>query len=299
MGSNGAQIAALAFAIIGTILAYMATVNERWAKSDVSGQVMESIKYTMGLWSTCQEATTGHNTCDTFDSLLLGAEPHLIASRFFCVLACVLGFISIFLFLNGMSCSTISKNPNGKKKMRLTSGIMIVIAGALLAISGIFMGVYIVRHYQDTYAIGLNYNNQRGPNQGGYSSASFFGRRRRDADDADDALNSKLSEIHETKLDAFLAACELAIKCDCDGDVECEAAMKKNVKAFQRGQAMVFGMGTFLAIIGGVLQLLSGGIMISQGCGNNEDEYEDSEYPNSGYNQGAPIVQGGNKTNYL
>jgi hypothetical protein len=39
--------------------------------------------------------------------------------------------------------------------------------------------------------------------------------------------------------------------------------------------------------------------MISQGCGNNEDEYEDSEYPNSGYNQGAPIVQGGNKTNYL
>jgi hypothetical protein len=145
-----------------------------------------------------------------------------------------------------MSCSTISKNPNGKKKMRLTSGIMIVIAGALLAISGIFMGVYIVRHYQDTYAIGLNYNNQRGPNQGGYSSASFFGRRRRDADDADDALNSKLSEIHETKLDAFLAACELAIKCDCDGDVECEAAMKKNVKAFQRGQAMVFGMGTFL-----------------------------------------------------
>jgi len=161
------------------------------------------------------------------------------------------------------------------------------------------MGVYIVRHYQDTYAIGLNYNNQRGPNQGGYSSASFFGRRRRDADDADDALNSKLSEIHETKLDAFLAACELAIKCDCDGDVECEAAMKKNVKAFQRGQAMVFGMGTFLAIIGGVLQMLSGGIMISQGCGGNEDEYEDSEYPNSGYNQGAPIVQGGNKTNYL
>jgi hypothetical protein len=77
MASDGAQIAALAFAIIGTIISCLATVNERWAKSDVSGQVMESIKYTMGLWSTCQEATTGHNTCDTFDSLLLGAEPHL------------------------------------------------------------------------------------------------------------------------------------------------------------------------------------------------------------------------------
>jgi uncharacterized membrane protein len=302
MASDGAQIAALAFAIIGTIISCLATVNERWAKSDVSGQVMESIKYTMGLWSTCQEATTGHNTCDTFDSLLLGAEPHLIASRFFCVLSIVLGTVAIFLFLNGMSCSTISKNPTSKKKMRLTSGIMIVIGGALLAISGIFMGVYIVRHYQDTYAIGINYNNYNGQNNnGGYSSASFFGRRRRDADDLDgDAPVA--AGLHETKLDAFLEACEMSAKpCNasmCDGNVECEAAVTKNVKAFQRGQAMVFGMGTFLAIIGGCLMLLSGGLMISQGCGGDEDIYEDSEYPNSGYNQGAPIVQG-QKSNYL
>ena len=55
-------------------------------------------------------------------------------------------------------------------------------------------------------------------------------------------------------------------------------------------QKMVFGVGTFMAWIAGVIQMIGGGIMLAQSCGNEEEEYDgyDSQY--GGYQQG--IVKG-------
>ena len=51
-------------------------------------------------------------------------------------------------------------------------------------------------------------------------------------------------------------------------------------------QKMVFGIGTFMAWIAGVIQMICGGIMLAQSCGNEEEEYDgyDSQY--GGYQQG-------------
>ena len=55
-------------------------------------------------------------------------------------------------------------------------------------------------------------------------------------------------------------------------------------------QKMVFGVGTFMAWIAGVIQMIGGGIMLAQSCGNEEAEYDgyDSQY--GGYQQG--VVKG-------
>ena len=55
-------------------------------------------------------------------------------------------------------------------------------------------------------------------------------------------------------------------------------------------EKMVFGVGTFMAWIAGVIQMIGGGIMLAQSCGNEDAEYDgyDSQY--GGYQQG--IVKG-------
>ena len=64
----------------------------------------------------------------------------------------------------------------------------------------------------------------------------------------------------------------------------------KQNRALPTNQKMVFGVGTFMAWIAGVIQMIGGGIMLAQSCGNEEEEYDgyDSQY--GGYQQG--IVKG-------
>ena len=68
------QFAALGLGLLGSILAYFATVEKDWAHSDVSGNVIESQKTTIGLWQQCLQMTTGLDSCDHYDNLLLGAD---------------------------------------------------------------------------------------------------------------------------------------------------------------------------------------------------------------------------------
>ena len=60
----------------------------------------------------------------------------------------------------------------------------------------------------------------------------------------------------------------------------------KQNRALPTNQKMVFGVGTFMAWIAGVIQMIGGGIMLAQSCGNEEEEYDgyDSQY--GGYQQG-------------
>ena len=75
-------------------------------------------------------------------------------------------------------------------------------------------------------------------------------------------------------------------------------------RALPTNQKMLFGVGTFVAWIAGVIQMIGGGIMLAQSCGNEEEEYDgyDSQY--GGYQQGivkgnTGSTQGGAGRNYV
>jgi len=311
MASNGIQIAALILAIIGTIMAYFATINHEWAKNDVSGTVIESLKTSVGLWARCTEVSTGHNTCDHYDNLLLGSVPILVVARLFCILSLLAGTIGSVIFLTGMSCTNLGSTPAAKKKMRLTSGIMECLGGILILIAGIFMGVYIVRHYWDQNA----YFRQPAQGYQAYSqpnSAGFFGRKRREIDDYEDAYASEVpttsqERMEEEALNSYIEFLKEHphFEPNCEGNAKCEAAVAKKIRVLPTNQKMVFGIGTFMAWVAGVIQMIGGGIMLSQSCGSDEEhEYDgyDSQY--GGYQQGivkgnTGSTQGGAGRNYV
>ena len=68
------QFVALGIGLLGSILAFFATISPRWTVSDVSGNVIENHKTTIGLWKQCQELGVGLTSCDSYDNLLLGAD---------------------------------------------------------------------------------------------------------------------------------------------------------------------------------------------------------------------------------
>jgi len=270
------QFVALGLGLLGSIIAYFATVNDDWAHSDVSGQVIESQKTTIGLWKQCLQVSTGLDSCDSYDNLLLGADAAEIVARFFCCFAVLFGFVSVALFLMGMTCSHLGQSAGSKKKLRCTAGILMVIGGLLILVSGGFMGYDVKQHY-DHFTM-RNFN--------GYNGMGNNFRGRREAPDM-------------TAVNDYLDGCQSPwVKCDvefCQGDAECEAAFdaatngsKKGTRQFRTTQALVFGIGIFMAWIAGVIQIASGAIMMTQGCGGGDDEEDyQSDY---GYNQGNNIV---------
>ena len=155
------------------------------------------------------------------------------------------------------------------------------------------MGIYIVRHYWDQSA----YFRQPAQGYQAYSSpntASFFGRKRRDTDDYEDVYADETG-AEKAEADALTSYIEFLkehpyFEPNCEGNAKCEAAVSKQIRVLPTNQKMVFGVGTFMAWIAGVIQMIGGGIMLAQSCGNEEEEYDgyDSQY--GGYQQG--IVKG-------
>jgi len=214
-----------------------------------------------------------------------------------------------------MSCTNLGSAPDAKRKMRCTSGIMLCIGGLVIVISGIFMGVYITRHYWDQSA----YFRQPAQGYQAYTgsqpnSAGFFGRKRRDIDDYEDNYESEVpkttqEKADEAKLNAYIQFLKEHphFEANCEGNAKCQKAVEKQIRVLPANQTMVFGVGTFLAMIAGVVQLIGGGIMLSQGCGGGDEdaaEYDgyDSQY--GGYQQGivkgnTGSTQGGAGRNYV
>jgi len=258
------QFAALGLGLLGSILAYFATVEKDWAHSDVSGNVIESQKTTIGLWQQCLQMTTGLDSCDHYDNLLLGADTAEIVARFFCCFAVLFGFLAVGLFLMGMTCSQLGQSAGSKKKLRVTACGLIIVGGVLIAVSGSFMAYDVKAHFDHFTMRGQGYQ------------VGGFGRGRRAAD-----------------LDAYLDDCTSNpwVKCDCNGNADCEAQlgrMSKGTRQFRTTQALVFGIGIFLAWLAGLLQIVSGALMACSACSGDEDQDYQSDY--GGYNAGNNIV---------
>ena len=164
------------------------------------------------------------------------------------------------------------------------------------------MGIYIVRHYWDQSA----YFRQLAP--GSFFDPVVFGRKRRDTADYEYvyADETGAEKAEDDALDSYIKFLKEHphFEPNCEGNAECEAAVSKQIRVLPTNQKMVFGVGTFMAWIAGVIQMIGGGIMLAQSCGNDEEEYDgyDSQY--GGYQQGivkgnTGSTQGGAGRNYV
>lgn len=271
------QLGAVGLLAIGTLIAAIATLSNEWAQSDVKGEVLETIRRSWGLWMKCQHVSAGLNTCDHYDRLILGSPTELILSRAFMLIGVLLGTVGIVVMLAGADCATVVKNPRQKKKIRCVGGIMGLSAGALILITGCLIAVIITKDFHhNQYMVSMQ--------QGG----SSWGRRRRAADDgeivpaSDDYINSLHDEIPKEN--------ELFNE---DG-----SPVKHKGERFSSmrndGQRMVFGVGVFLALGSGIMILIAGGLMLSQGCGGTT--YEEENDFNDGYSQGQNTYPAAQKT---
>lgn len=290
MGSSGLQLGAVALLFIGTLLAIIATFNNSWARSDVSGNVMESLRNSWGLWMRCQHTGVGLNTCDHYDKVILGNPIELILSRGFMIVGIVCGFSSIIAMLAGAECATIISDPQSKKKTRCIAGVLGLTGGALILVTGILISVIITKDYHHAnYMVTVQ--------QGGFNN--FRGRRAEGADNKELDL-VPLSDNKELQKELLANIPECA-------DEDCtKVAPKKNARFANTGRsggggnAMVFGMGVIMAWAAGLIMLVAGGLMLSQGCGGS-DRYDDDYNPGYQTTQSNqyPTKNSGRNNEYL
>lgn len=251
-------------------------MSNEWAKSDVQGNVIETMRTTWGLWMRCQQMSAGLNTCDHYDRLILGSPVELILSRTFMLLGVLAGVLAIAVGLAGADCATVIKEPSKKKKTRCVAAIIGLSGGALILITGILIAIIIVKDFHHkNYVVTME--------QGG------FGRGRRAGD------NVAVTEEDLAKLAEGLTS---VTGCDENGQ-NCELTPQKGERfgssyRNQGGDQMVFGAGVMLAWASGILMLIAGGLMLSQGCGGTT--YEEEHGYNDGYSQGQNTYQQQPKT---
>lgn len=257
------QLGAIGLMILGSIIATIATLSNDWAKSDVSKEVLESVRRSWGLWMRCQHVAAGLNTCDHYDRLILGSPIELILSRAFMLMGVICGAISIALGLAGADCATVIKQPSKKKKTRCVSGIIGCVGGGLILVTGILIAIIIVNDFhQQNYYVTMQ--------QGG------LGRGRRAG--GDDLAPIDADYVAEITGSIQRANCDEAGNCTPGKGERFGSNMRND------GQTMVFGSGVMLAWGAGIMMLIAGGLMLSQGCGGTT--YEEEHQYNDGYSQG-------------
>jgi claudin len=106
-------------------------VSNSWAKSDVSGNVLESLVRTWGLWKRCQYVSAGINSCDTYDRFILGSPWELTLGRIFVIFGLILGVVGFSGILVGADCATLQAAP-AKKTTRKIAAITTTVAGTLI-----------------------------------------------------------------------------------------------------------------------------------------------------------------------
>lgn len=244
-----------ALSFVGLVLACWACLSPKWGVENTEGNIIEKQLHTWGLWARCVYMGTGLSSCDHYDSLLLNSELELVFARLFVIVGILGGLIGMVMSLIGARCSTIygsgragSSAESGKKKMRLWAGILSLVSGALILIAGIFLTVVIVKQFHAS-----NYSLQI--NQGRFGRAA--------------ELQAGESASLESAVD----------------DVDTEGVKQKESRFGRNngigGQSAVsyeLGQGIFLAWGAGVLFLLVGALTVSTACGDDDDEYDDSNY---------------------
>nr|CAB96129.1 putative claudin [Halocynthia roretzi] len=163
------QVFGFLLTVLGWLLSIVTCSISSWKRSDVKGEVIESITRTTGLWIRCTQQATGHWTCDNYDSYFLGLPVPLQGARATTLLSLLLGFFGILLAIFGLSCTTIAaENARLKARMVVASGMLHVAGGVSLGTGVCWFAATVLQDYQ-------NPGNQVSAGRYVYGEALFVG----------------------------------------------------------------------------------------------------------------------------
>jgi hypothetical protein len=209
-------------------------VSNRWAIEDQGRDRLQQMtsRHSWGLWARCDNNVDGSFICDHYEDLILGSARELVGARAGMLIGAALSLICLCMAPISVDCAT-ALSGNGRKKLRLTIGSMLLISGLMQLLVAIMIFVVIGKHYHE---------------QNVYYYQVQPGRYGRDI------------EMMPPNMKAVRV-----------GGVG--GSLKDTMD--QDGKTMTFGPGSYLAAGSGLFTLISGIIMLAQGCGRTEDEDDD------------------------
>ncbi|KAI3373206.1 hypothetical protein L3Q82_006523 [Scortum barcoo] len=132
MVSSGRQILGLALAVIGFLGSITTCALPTWkVKALISANTGTVAVIWEGLWMNCVMYNTGQRTCKVYDSLL-DLPQDLLASRALIIFAIIAGVFGILLGIAG--CTNFVEDGKKKRRVAITSGVVLITAGMLLLI---------------------------------------------------------------------------------------------------------------------------------------------------------------------
>jgi len=166
MGINGTlQLAGFASSTVALILAISACADRKWRISDYSDNVVESQRRFSGLWTKCIQATTGLESCDTYDHILIGLPDLLLAGRIFTCAGILFFIIGRIIGMMSLSILKTETGEASKAKMTVAAGFVNIVAGLFLGIGATWFAARIAQSFYNPMAY---FNMEQASAGGGY-----------------------------------------------------------------------------------------------------------------------------------
>lgn len=134
MASMGLQILGCTLALIGYFGLILTCSLPLWRVSAfVGNNIVTTEIFWEGIWMTCVVQSTGQMQCKVYDSML-ALTSDLQAARALVVIALLVGIVGIFLAFAAGKCTKFIPEGNGKLRVAVAAGVVLIITGILCLI---------------------------------------------------------------------------------------------------------------------------------------------------------------------
>ncbi|XP_073673950.1 claudin-10-like [Garra rufa] len=155
--STGVQLLGFLMCLGGWLLTFMSLLNESWRRSTFADDAITSLWYTINLWQTCSEGSTGVKNCKPFLSML-ELPGHVQACRALMIIGLVLGLLGVILAIMGLKCTKLgSTSEESKGKVSLTAGVFFILSGLCVMIAVSWYAAQVVQEFYDPRYLGTKY----------------------------------------------------------------------------------------------------------------------------------------------
>ncbi|XP_061538149.1 uncharacterized protein LOC133405311 [Phycodurus eques] len=135
MASSGVEILGLTLAVAGWLGVMVACGLPMWRVAAYVGQnVVVSQVIWEGLWMNCSVQSTGQMHCKVHDSML-GLPRDLQAARALVVVSVAFGVAGVGLVTAGAQCTDCSQDVRGKRRLVVSGGLALTLAGFLTLVA--------------------------------------------------------------------------------------------------------------------------------------------------------------------
>lgn len=128
-------------------------VERDWLVNEKMDNIVDD--HFSGLWETCAfDRVKEKLTCDAYNYSIFnsGFPSWVLVARLFLSLGILLGIIATVVFLLGTDYTTVFPNGRKKKNIKRIGGILVILAAACTLFVGIWVFIYVWRHYQDKWS---------------------------------------------------------------------------------------------------------------------------------------------------